>query len=303
MVMRMSGLNAEKSKDINRRAALKRRLKDRSVKGAVYIQLIIFTVFFLFPFVWMLSVSLQTEKEMMTTVGFWDQLIPDSWRFENYKDVFDTIPFARYFLNSAIVSGLTVLGTTCSAAVVAYAFAKLRWPGRKLCYTLMLVTMMLPSSVLMIPTYKMYSAMGLTNSWVPLILPSFLGGGAGNIILIEQFYRSVPREMLEAAKIDGASEWRILGNIMIPLSKPVLATVAVFAFLFAWNDYLGPLLYVNDQNLMTVALGLRSFQSQSSTNWGLLMAGSVISMIPSLLIFVFCQKYFLEGVKSGAVKG
>lgn len=284
-------------------AGQKRKRIERITKGSVLIQLIIFAVFFLFPFVWMMSVSLQTEKEMMTNIGFWDQLIPDSWRFANFKDVFDTIPFARYFINSAIVSGLTVVGTTVSAAVVAYAFAKLRWPGRTLCYSIMLLTMMIPSSILMIPTYKMYSSMGLTNSWVPLILPCFLGGGAGNIILIEQFYRSVPREMLEAAKIDGASEWRILFNILIPLSKPVLATVAVFAFLFSWNDYLGPLIYVNDPELMTVALGLRSFQSQTSTNWGLLMGGSLISMIPSLLIFIFCQRYFLEGIKSGGVKG
>ncbi len=295
--------NATEEKKQLSPAAVRKRRKERLAKGAVLTQLVVFAVFFLFPFVWMMSISLQTEKEIMTTVGFWNQLIPDSWRFENFRDVFDTIPFAKYFRNSLIVSGLTVLGTTLSAAIVAYAFAKLRWPGRTLCYSLMLLTMMLPSSILMIPTFKMYSAFGLTNSWVPLILPCFLGGGAGNIILIEQFYRSVPREMLEAAKIDGAGEWRILFNILIPLSKPVLATVAVFAFLFSWNDYLGPLIYVNDPNLMTVALGLRSFQSQSGTNWGLLMAGSLISMIPSLLIFVFCQKYFLEGVKAGGVKG
>lgn len=290
--------------EVQRSAARKRRQRrERIQKGIITVLLVLFAVYFLFPFVWMISVSLQTEQEVMTTVGFWDQLIPDSWRFENYKDVFKTIPFGRYFMNSAIVTGLTVIGTVCSSSVVAYAFAKLRWPGRSLCYSVMLLTMMIPASILMIPTYKMYSAMGLTNSWVPLILPSFLGGGAGNIILIEQFYRSVPREMLEASRIDGASEWKILMDILVPLSKPVLATVAVFAFLFAWNDYLGPLLYVNDQNLITVALGLRSFQSQSGTNWALLMAGSVISMIPSLLIFVFCQKYFLEGVKTGAVKG
>lgn len=288
---------------VRSRAWKRRRRKERTWRTVVLLQLVLFAVFFLFPFVWMISVSLQTEQEMMTTVGFWDQLIPDSWRFRNYKDVFDTIPFARYFLNSAIVTGLTVIGTTVSASVVAYAFAKLRWPGRALCYTLMLLTMMLPSSILMIPTYKMYSSFGLTNSWVPLILPAFLGGGAGNIILIEQFYKSIPREIMEAARIDGASELRILRDIVIPLSKPVLATVAVFAFLFCWNDYLGPLIYVNDQRLMTVALGLRSFQSQSGTNWGLLMAGSIISMAPSMLIFIFCQKYFLEGVKSGAVKG
>lgn len=283
--------------------SVRKRRRSLAGKVVIFIQLCIFAVFFLFPFVWMLSVSLQTEKEMMTTVGFWDALVPDTWRFLNYKDVFDTIPFAKYFFNSAVIAVLNVVGTVGSASIVAYAFAKLRWPGRTLCYSIMLVTMMLPSSILMIPTYKMYSAFGLTNSWVPLILPAFLGGGAGNIILIQQFYKSVPRELMEAAKIDGASEPRILTSILMPLSKPVLATVAVFTFLFTWNDYLGPLIYVNDPDLMTVALALRSFQSQSSTNWGLLMAGSVISMIPSLLTFIFCQKYFLEGLKSGAVKG
>ncbi len=289
--------------EVHPREAARRKKRKLAGKIVIFSLLVLFAVYFLFPFVWMLSVSLQTEKEMMTTVGFWDSLIPNSWRFLNYKDVFDTIPFARYFLNSAIIAAANVLGTVCSASVVAYAFAKLRWPGRTLCYTIMLVVMMLPSSVLMIPTYKMYSQMGLTNSWVPLILPAFLGGGAGNIILIQQFFKGIPRELMEASKIDGANEVQILLKIMMPLSKPVLATVAVFTFLFTWNDYLGPLIYVNDPNLQTVALALRSFQSQSSTNWGLLMAGSVISMIPSLLIFIFCQKYFLEGIKAGAVKG
>lgn len=272
------------------------------IKGLVLFQLVLFTVYFLFPFVWMLSVSLQTETEIMTSVGFLNQLIPDSWRWENYLDVFRTIPFARYFLNSGIVTGLTVIGTLLSSSLVAYAFARLRWPGRDFCYSLMLVTMILPSFIL-IPTYKMYSSFGMTNSWIPLILPAFLGGGAGNIILIQQFYKSIPGEIYEAAKIDGAGEVGIWANIMIPLSKPVLATVAVFAFLFSWNDYLGPLIYVNDPNLTTVALGLRAFQTQTSTNWGLLMAGSVISIIPNIVIFVFCQKYFLEGMKAGAVKG
>lgn len=273
------------------------------IKGLVLFQLVLFTVYFLFPFVWMLSVSLQTETEIMTSVGFLNQLIPDSWRWENYLDVFRTIPFARYFLNSGIVTGLTVIGTLLSSSLVAYAFARLRWPGRDFCYSLMLVTMILPSFILMIPTYKMYSSFGMTNSWIPLILPAFLGGGAGNIILIQQFYKSIPGEIYEAAKIDGAGEVGIWANIMIPLSKPVLATVAVFAFLFSWNDYLGPLIYVNDPNLTTVALGLRAFQTQTSTNWGLLMAGSVISIIPNIVIFVLCQKYFLEGMKAGAVKG
>ncbi|HCA69671.1 MAG TPA: sugar ABC transporter ATP-binding protein [Lachnospiraceae bacterium] len=270
---------------------------------AVLLLLIIFAVYFLFPFVWMLSVSLQTESELMVSSGFWDQLIPNEWRWKNYIDVFRQIPFLRYFFNSGIVTGLTVIGTTISASLVAYSFAKLRWPGRTLAYSIMLVTMMIPASVLMIPTYKMYSSMGLTNSWWPLILPAFLGGGAGNIILIEQFFRGVPKEINEAAKIDGAGELSIWRKIMLPLSKPVIATVAVFAFLFSWNDYMGPLIYINDSNLTTVALGLRAFFSQQSTNWSLLMAGSIISMLPNIIIFIFCQRYFLEGMKSGAVKG
>ncbi|MGF7142657.1 ABC-type glycerol-3-phosphate transport system permease component [Anaerotaenia torta] len=281
----------------------KKRAKKAVYTGSVLLLLTFFAVYFLFPFIYMLSVSLQTESEMMTAVGLKDQLIPDSWRWQNYLDVFRQIPFARYFMNSGIVTGLTVLGTTVSASLVAYSFARLRWPGRDFIYSLMLVTMMIPGSVLMIPTYKMYSSMGLTNSWWPLILPAFLGGGAGNVILIQQFFKTVPKETYEAAKIDGAGELGIWWRIMMPLSKPVIATVAVFAFLFSWNDYMGPMIYINDTALTTVALGLRAFFSQLSTNWSLLMAGSIISMIPNIVIFVFCQRYFLEGIKSGAVKG
>jgi ABC-type glycerol-3-phosphate transport system permease component len=289
--------------NLNNKLKKYKKIKRAVFVTAVILLLIFFAVFFLFPFIYMLSVSLQTESELMTAVGFKDQLIPDTWRWRNFIEVFKQIPFARYFINSGIVTGLTVLGTTASASLVAYSFVKLRWPGRDLVYSIMLVTMMIPGSVLMIPTYKMYSTMGLTNSWWPLVLPAFLGGGAGNVILIQQFFKTVPKETYEAAKIDGAGELGIWWRIMVPLSKPVIATVAVFAFLFSWNDYLGPLIYINDTMLTTVALGLRAFFSQQSTNWSLLMAGSIISMIPNIVIFVFCQRYFLEGLKSGTVKG
>ncbi len=283
--------------------AMKKKMKRAAYVSGVILMMVIFAVYFLFPFVYMISVSLQTESELMTAVGLKEQLIPKSWCWSNYIEVFRQIPFARYFVNSGIVTGLTVLGTTISASLVAYSFARLRWPGRDFIYSIMLVTMMIPGSVLMIPTYKMYSTMGLTNSWWPLILPAFLGGGAGNVILIQQFFKTVPKETYEAAKIDGAGELGIWWRIMMPLSKPVIATVAVFAFLFSWNDYMGPMIYINDTMLTTVALGLRAFFSQQSTNWSLLMAGSIISMIPNIIIFVFCQRYFLEGIKSGAVKG
>lgn len=264
--------------------------------------LVFFSIVFVFPLLWMLSVSLQTESEMMLSVNFWDQLIPNTWRWRNYVEMMQVVPFGRYFLNSAIVTSLTVVGTVISASIVAYGFAKLRWPGRGFVLNLMLATMMLPSFVLMVPTFKMYSAMGFYDTWVPLILPAFLGGGAFNIYLIVQFYMSVPKELSESAKIDGAGHLRIWASIILPLCKPVIATVAIFAFMFSWNDFMGPLIYISDSNLLTVALGLRAFQSQQSTQWGYLMAGSVVSMLPMLALFIFCQRFFVEGVKMSGIK-
>lgn len=286
-------------------ASLRRKKKTKRAAYviAIHFALIVAAILFVFPLLWMISVSLQSEEEMRLANGFWDMLVPDEWLWSNYKDVFSAIPFMRYFRNSAIITSLTVLGTVVSASLVSYAFSKLRWPGRNLVYTVMLTTMILPSFILMIPTYKMYSAMSFVDTWIPLILPAFLGGGAGNIILIQQFFMSIPKEMSEAAQIDGAGHFTIWLRIMIPLCAPVLATVAIFSFLFSWNDYLQPLIYVNSPSKQTIAQGLRAFQSQTTTRWGLLMAGSLIAMVPNLLLFVFCQRFFLEGVKVGSVKG
>mgnify|MGYP001624202175 FL=1 len=268
----------------------------------MHLLLIIFSICFIFPLFWMLSVSLQTETEMMTSVGFWDQLIPNYWRFMNYVDVFSVIPFMRYFLNSAIVTVACLVGTIASSSIVAYAFSRLRWPGRNICFNIMLATIMLPSFVLIVPTYRMYSTLQLVDSWFPLILPSFLGGGATNVLLIVQFYKTVPQELSEAAKIDGAGHFKIWWNIMLPLCKPVIATVAIFTFLFTWNDFMNPLIYINSDSLYTISLGIKAFQSQSGVQWGYLMAASVISMIPALLVFIFAQRYFVEGVKMTGLK-
>lgn len=281
----------------------KKKAKRATYVTLIHLALIITSLLFVFPLIWMVSVSLQSEEEMRLANGFWDMLVPNDWLWSNYAEVFRAIPFMRYFKNSAIVTSLTVVGTVLASSLVSYAFSKLRWPGRNFVYTLMLATMILPSFILMIPTFKMYSKMGFVDTWVPLILPAFLGGGAGNIILIQQFFMSIPKEMSEAAMIDGAKHTTIWLKIMLPLCAPVLATVAIFSFLFSWNDYLQPLIYVNSASKQTIAQGLRAFQSQTSTRWGLLMAGSLISMIPNLLLFVFCQRFFLEGVKAGSVKG
>lgn len=264
--------------------------------------LVFFSIIFVFPLFWMLSVSLQTAEEMMTSVGFWEQLIPNYWRFMNYVDVFNKIPFLRYYLNSAIITVSCLIGTVASSSIVAYAFSRLRWPGREICFNIMLATIMLPSFVLLVPTYTMYSAVGFIDTWIPLILPSFLGGGATNVLLIVQFYKTVPQELSEAAKIDGAGHLKIWSTIMLPLCKPVIATVAIFTFLFTWNDFMNPLIYINSDSLYTISLGIKAFQSQSGVEWGYLMAASVISMIPALLVFIFAQKYFVEGVKTTGLK-
>lgn len=281
----------------------KKKIKRVTYVTVIHAALIVTSLLFVFPLIWMISVSLQSEEEMRLADGFWDMLVPNDWLWRNYSEVFKTIPFMRYFKNSAIITSLTVVGTVVSASLVSYAFSRLRWPGRNLVYTIMLATMILPSFILMIPTYKMYSKMNLVDTWTPLILPAFLGGGAGNIILIQQFFMSIPKEMSEAAMIDGARHTTIWLRIMLPLCAPVLATVAIFSFLFSWNDYLQPLIYINSAEKQTIAQGLRAFQSQTTTRWGLLMAGSLIALIPNLVLFICCQRFFLEGVKAGGVKG
>ena len=228
--------NTEETLQPNTEAlALRRKKKAKRVTYVtlIHLALIVTSLLFVFPLIWMVSVSLQSEEEMRLANGFWDMLVPNEWLWSNYPEVFKAIPFMRYFKNSAIVTSLTVLGTVVSASLVSYAFSKLRWPGRNVVYTVMLATMILPGFILMIPTYKMYSKMGFVDTWVPLILPAFLGGGAGNIILIQQFFMSIPKEMSEAAMIDGANHVAALrarachrGDLLVPLFLERLSAAA-----------------------------------------------------------------------------
>jgi ABC-type glycerol-3-phosphate transport system permease component len=257
---------------------------------------------YVFPFIWMISVSLQTEEEMRLAQGFFGSLIPPSWRFGNYAEVFKIIPFARYFINSATVTGLALIGTLVSSTLVAYAFSRLTFPGRKLMISIMLGTMVMPHFIFIIPLFKMYSFFGFINTYVPLVLPAFLGGGAGSIYLIMQFFKTIPLDFSDAAKLDGAGHLRIWYNIMIPLCKPVVASVAIFTFLFTWNDFMTPLIYISREDLMTVALGLNAFKGRTGIQWGYLMSASLMSMIPVLVVFIFCHRYFVEGIKMSGIK-
>ncbi len=211
------------------------------------------------------------------------------------------INFFTYIKNSLILSFFNIVGTLISCTLAAYAFARVKWPGRDLLFILVLSTMMLPYQVTMIPLYVVFSKIHWTNSMLPLIVPSFFGN-AFFIFLMRQFFLTIPEEMCDAARVDGASNMQIFTKIVLPLSKPVLATVVIFTFLGTWNDFLGPLLYLNDPKLFTMAIGLQDYQGRYSASWNLLMAASVTFTIPIIVAFFFAQKTFIEGVKLTGLK-
>jgi multiple sugar transport system permease protein len=269
-------------------------------QAALYTILVLFGIAFLVPFLWIVSTSLKGSEQIFTVPPQW---IPSSLHPENYKSVFERMPFLTYLRNSVVVTLLSMLGTVLSSSLVAYAFAYLRWPGRNLLFIVVLATMMLPMQVTMIPVFVLFKEFGWLNTFKPLVVPAFFGGGAFNIFLLRQFYLGIPREIAEAARIDGCSEFRIYWNIMLPLAKPALATIAIMTFMFSWNDFLGPLIYLSDKAKGTLALGLSMFVGQHQTEWGALMAASIMLMLPMILVFFFFQKYIIQGFTMSGIKG
>ena len=266
----------------------------------VYSILIAFAGAFVVPFLWILSTSLKGNEQIFTIPPQW---IPSTLHLENYVKIFARMPFLTYFFNSVIVTGLTILGVVASSSVVAYGFACLHWPGRNALFVLLLATMMLPMQVTMIPVFVLFKEFGWLNTYKPLVVPAFFGGGAFNIFLLRQFYLGIPREISDAARIDGCSEFRIYWNIMLPLAKPALATIAILTFMFSWNDFLGPLIYLSEKAKGTLALGLSMFVGQYQTEWALLMAASILMMLPMILVFSFFQKYIIQGFMMSGIKG
>lgn len=253
---------------------------------------------FLFPFLWMISTSLKTPKEIAAIPTVW---FPKTPQWKNYADALSYFPFVRYLANTLFLVTMNVLGSLFSSALVGYAFARLRWPGRDIWFKVLLSTMMLPSVVTMIPQFILFKNLGWLNSYLPLIVPAFTGGAA-NIFLMRQFYKTIPYSLSESARIDGCTEFRTFSQIILPLCKPVLATIAITSFMFTWNDFIGPLLYINDKMGYTLSYGLRTFQIQSDSRWHLTMAASVVVALPSLAIFFVGQKYFVEGVVMTGLK-
>ena len=267
----------------------------RAQRAFTIVVLAVGAVVFLVPFYVMVTIALKTEAEVGSS-SIWD--LPRHPTLQNFRYVLENpnVSFGLFLRNTAFVAFTATLGIIFSSSMVAYAFARLRFPGRDRLFLLLLSTMMLPGIVTMIPTYVMYARVGWVNTFYPLTVPAFFGGGAFNIFLLRQFIMGIPRELDEAAVLDGASHWVIFSRIILPLSGAALATVGILSFMSHWKDFMGPLLYLNDPDLQTNELGLSSYNALQASKWHLVMAGSVMVMIPIILLFLVGQRYFVRGL-------
>jgi ABC-type glycerol-3-phosphate transport system permease component len=268
-------------------------------KFIVYFLLIAGAVVFMIPFLWMLSSSL---KELPQVFVFPPKWLPNPIRWDNYAQALERMDFLVALKNTLTITVLCLVGQVGSAAFVAYSFARIRFPGREFLFALLLSTMMLPAQVTMIPLFIIFRDLGWVDTFKPLIVPAFFGGGAFFIFLLRQFFLTIPKDLEDAARIDGCGRFRIFLQIVLPLAKPALITVSIFSFMSHWNDFMGPLIYLNSEQNRTLAIALQSFQGQYTADWNLLMAASVVVLIPVLIIFFTLQRYFVEGIVLSGLK-
>ena len=252
------------------------------------------------PFLWMLSTSLKVESQIWL---FPPQWIPKPVRWQNYVEARTILPFGRYALNTLLITVLTTSGVLLSSSLCAYGFARMQFPGRDLIFMIVLSAIMIPYAVLLIPQYIMFRSFGWLDTYLPLWVPPWFGGGVFNIFLLRQFFRTIPTELSDAARIDGASELGIYWRVIVPLSGPALATVGIFTVLNTWNDFLAPLVYISSQDKFTLALGLAQFRGLMATQWHYLMAASTTVIVPTLVLFVLAQRYFIQGITLTGLKG
>lgn len=260
------------------------------------------------PMLWMVSTSLKTDAQIFPREGAGaaglslHNLLPHPVRWANYGDAMTTVPFRAYLRNSVFLCLATIVGAIMSSSLVAYGFAKLKFAGSKPLFLLMVSTMAIPPQVTMVPVFAMFRQLGWYGTYLPLFVPAFFAAPF-YVFLLTQFFRTLPDEMLEAARLDGAHEGRIFTTVVLPLAKPALATCALFQFIGTWNDFLGPLLYLNDPHMYTVAYGLQQFMSQRGGQWALLMAGATVFTLPVVVLFFFAQKTFIQGIATTGAKG
>ena len=268
-------------------------------KILVYIILIAIALIMIVPFLWMLSASIKSDREVFQMNPFvW---IPEEPRWRNYKDIWTKIPFAKFVGNTVYLTLIVTVLQLLTSSFAAYSFAKLNFRHKNTLFLAYIATIAMPWQVYMVPQFIMMRNMGLNDKLLAIIcLQAFSAFG---VFMMKQFYEGIPDDLCEAARIDGMSEYKIYAKIMLPLSKPALSTLTIFTFVATWNDYLGPLIYLKSQEKKTIQLGLKMFISQYSSDYGLIMAGSVLSLIPVLIVFLVLQKYFVEGVASTGLKG
>jgi multiple sugar transport system permease protein len=279
--------------------AMSKEAKERIRGIVVHIVLIPAAIVFLMPFLWMLSTSLKPDSQLYAYPPIW---IPNPLQWSNFPKTVTFVPFFLYLRNTLIISLSSMVGVVISSSLAAYSLARIHWPGRNILFLMTIATLMLPFQVTLIPVFLVFKNLGWVGDFRPLILPQFFGY-AFYIFLLRQFFSGIPMELSEAARIDGANEWRTFWSVILPLAKPALATVAVFQFIRSWTDYLNPLIYLNDQNLYTLQLGLQQYSSQYGREWGLLMAAAVLISLPPIIIFFLTQRTFVQGVTLTGIKG
>jgi ABC-type glycerol-3-phosphate transport system permease component len=274
------------------------------VAATFYLGALVLSSFFLGPFIWTALSSLKEASEITT---FPPTLFPKVWHFDNYPRAWTMVPFGQFYLNTILVTGLAMLGQTTTATLVAYGFARFRFPLRSALFGLVLSTLIIPWEVTIVPSFLLFRWLHWLDTLAPLIVPYWFGGGAFFIFLLRQFFLTIPRDFDEAAKIDGASSFRILWEILVPLCRPAMTTVAIFSFLYHWNKFIEPLIFLNSPERFTVSLGLRYFQT-IPTEGGepkdhLLMAGTIIMAAPCVALFFAAQRYFVKGIVLSGLKG
>ncbi len=281
--------------------ALERSSSTRSTRFARHLVLCAFGALMLYPLLWMLSSSFKPSSDVFTDLGLW----PSNWDFTNYTAGWVALeqPFQVYIINSTVIVALSIVGNLLSCSMAAYAFARLEFRGRKLFFAITLGTLMLPGHVLLVPQYIVFANLDWINTYLPLVVPTFLASNAFYVFLMVQFMRNLPSELDDAARIDGCGPFRTFWSVVMPLCLPAFATTAIFTFISTWNEFFSPLLYLTDNDLYTVPLALRQFMdSEGQSQWGQMFAMSVVSLAPVVGFFIAGQKYLIRGIATTGLK-
>ena len=276
-----------------------KKIKGRFGQIVPLLLVCLLAMIYLFPILIMLSASFRSNNQIFdTSLGLW----PEKFASTNFKNVFSVMPYWMYLRNTIWLTLMNVAGTVFCTPMIAYSLSKIKWRFRNLFFAIIMSSMMIPYTVTMLPMYKFWSKMGLVGSFWPLIIPAFFGYPF-YIVILRQFMLTIPDELLEAAEIDGANRFRTYLSVILPLSKPGIATITIFTFMSTFSDFLGPLLYANNSDHYTLSLGLYSFMNEHTVDWAGMMAAATLLMIPVLVVFVFCQRYLMDGISTSGLKG